>query len=199
MEACRLTPPEITSALRNRSSSRAIDPRPVEADKVAALIEALRWAPSSQNRQPWRLIVAAGEQARAGWDAALEPGNQGWAPRAPLKLVLLANPEEQPDHHGQQRCLIDGGLALHALLVQACAMGLNVRAMAGWDQDRVRAAFDIPHAYLVVALVAAGYPCPVEALPVEVQKKEARPRVRRDAREIVFQDRFGVSSADPGR
>jgi len=191
-----MTTPEITSALRNRSSSRAFDPRPVEPEKIAALIEAFRWAPSSQNKQSWRLIIARAEPARAAWDAALDPGNQSWAPRAPVKLVVLANSEEQPDHHGQQRCLIDGGLALHALLVQACAMGLNVRAMAGWNQEKVRAAFDIPDACLVVALVAAGYPGSVDALPADVQLKEARPRVRRDPEEIVFHDRFGVSSAE---
>ena len=190
-----MTTPDITSALRYRSSSRAFDPRPVEPEKIAALVEAFRWAPSSQNKQPWRLIVARTEQARAGWDTALDPGNQAWAPRAPLQLVVIANPEEQPDHHGQQRCLVDGGLALHALLVQACAMGLNVRAMAGWNQDKVRTTFDIPNSCLVVALVAAGYPCPVDALPAEVQQKEARARVRRDPTEIVFYDRFGASGA----
>ena len=177
--------PEVCEALRNRRSSRAIDPRPVEAKKIEALIEAFRWGPSSQNRQPWRLILAESAVARAGWDAALEPANQLWAPRAPLKIVVAGNPEEQASLHGQQRYLVDCGLALHALLVQACAMGLNVRAMAGWDEAKVRSALRIEDPYRVVALVAAGYPCAVEELPAEVQQKEQRPRSRKPRGEIV--------------
>jgi nitroreductase len=135
-------------------------------------------------------LIAETPAARAQWDAALEPANRLWATRAPVKLVLLGNPEEQPSVHGQERYLFDCGLALHGLLVQACAMGLAVRAMAGWNEDRARAAFDIPAPLRVVAFVAAGYPGNVEDFPVEVQQKEARPRVRKAPTELVIRDRF---------
>lgn len=179
---------EVVEALRNRRSSRAIDPRPVEREKIEALIEAFRWGPSSQNRQPWRLVFAESAAARAGWDAALDAVNQLWAPRAPVKIAVIGNPQEQETLHGEHGFLIDCGLALHGLLVQACAMGLNVRAIAGWDEARLRAGLRIPEPYRPVALVAAGYPCPVEDLPEELQKKERRPRVRKARHEIVFCD-----------
>jgi len=187
--------PDITGALRDRRSARSFDPRAVEPELIDALIEAIRWAPSSQNKQPWRLILVESKEAQAAWDAALDPGNQAWATRAPLKLVLVANADEQPDRDGQQRCLIDAGIALHALLVQACAMALNVRAMAGWNEQRVRDAFGLPTSYQVVALVAVGHPGRVEELPPEVQQKEARPRTRREATEIVLRNRFGVGAS----
>ena len=176
---------DLVEALRNRKSSRAIDPRPVEQEKIEALIEAFRWGPSSGNRQPWRLVFAESAEARAGWDAALDPANQLWAPRAPVKITVIGNPNEQEALHDQQRFLLDCGLALHALLVQACAMGLNVRAMAGWDESKVRSALRIEDPYRVVALVAAGYPCALEDLPPQVQQKEQRPRARKSRNEIV--------------
>lgn len=183
---------EITPALRNRFSARAFENRPVEREKIDSLIEAFRWGASSGNRQPWRLIFAESPEARAAWDKALGKGNQAWAPRAPVKIVVVGNSEEQPEMHGQQRFLVDCGIALGHLLVQASALGLNVRAMADWNEDEVRKDFAIPDPHRVVALVAAGYPGKVEDLPPEVQEKEARPRTRKPAEAFVFRDRFGA-------
>ncbi len=179
---------EVVEALRNRKSSRAIDPRPVERDKIDALIEAFRWSPSTHNKQPWRLLLAESATTRANWDAALDPVNQLWAPRAPVKLTIVGNPLEQEGWHGQHTYMLDCGLALQSLLVQACAMGLNVRALIGWNEQKVLAAHRIPPPYRVVALVVAGYPCPVSELPDSVQQKETRPRVRKSHDEIFFRD-----------
>ena len=47
----------IHELLKKRWSPRAFDERPVEADKLLSLFEAARWAPSSNNGQPWRFLV----------------------------------------------------------------------------------------------------------------------------------------------
>lgn len=181
---------ELIEALRSRRSARAIDPRPVESGKVEALVEAFRWGPSTHNRQPWRLVLAEEEPTRAAWDAALHATNRAWAARAPVKLTVLANPQEQQRWHDQDTYMLDCGLALQSLLIQACAMGLNVRAMIGWDEEKIRAAHRIAPPFRVVALVVAGYPCPVSDLAESVQQKELRPRVRKHREEIFFRDRL---------
>jgi nitroreductase len=182
---------QVVEALRARRSSRAIDPRPVEPEKIEALVEAFRWSPSTHNKQPWRLLLAESGETRAAWDAALDPLNQVWAPRAPLKLTVLADPREQEGWHGLPTYLLDCGLAVQSLLVQACAMGLNVRALIGWDEQKVLAAHRIPPPFRVVALVVAGYPCPVSELPETVRQKEMRQRVRKSREEIFFRDTLG--------
>jgi nitroreductase len=181
---------ELVDALRTRKSSRAIDPRPVEPEKIDALVEAFRWSPSSHNKQPWRLLIAESEAIRTAWDAALDPLNQLWAPRAPVKMTVIGHPHEQEAWHGQPSFLIDCGLAVQSLLVQACAMGLSVRALIGWDEQKVRTAHGIPDPFRVVALIAAGYPCPVGDLPESVQQKERRPRTRKAREEIFYRDRM---------
>ena len=72
-------------------------------------------------------------------------------------------------------------------------MGLNVRAMVGFDEARARAGFAIPAPFRVVVLVAAGFPGRIENLSPEVQEKERRPRVRKSISEIAFADRFGIA------
>lgn len=48
--------------LHRRWSPRAYDRRPVEPEKLRSLFEAARWAPSSNNEQPWRFLVATKER-----------------------------------------------------------------------------------------------------------------------------------------
>ena len=62
----------------------------LERAELSALLEAARWAPSSQNSQPWRFLVTRrSEGAHGRLFAALGPGNQAWAGAASA-LVLVA-------------------------------------------------------------------------------------------------------------
>lgn len=182
---------EILKPLRERRSERHFTQRPLEAHVIASLVEALRWAPSSNNRQPWRLILIQGGEAGAKFDDALSEGNKKWAPAAPLKIVLLGNPEEQPDRDGQNRWLLDCGLALENLLVQGCSMGLTTHAMQGWNEQKVLANFNVPKPFRVAALIAAGYRGRIEDLSEEVAAKDRAPRTRKASGEIAFTDTFG--------
>lgn len=48
----------IHDVMRRRWSPRAFDERPIEPEKLRSLFEAARWAPSSNNGQPWRFLVS---------------------------------------------------------------------------------------------------------------------------------------------
>jgi hypothetical protein len=85
------------------------------------LLEAFRWGPSSRNAQPWRIIVVRTPEAHQKFDEGLSANNQKWATQAPVKMVILRNPEEQPDRNGQSRWLLDVDLASVArLMVLLC-------------------------------------------------------------------------------
>lgn len=116
---------EIHPLLAQRRSPRAIDPnRPVPREVTQRLLEAARWAPSSGNSQPWRFVVVDAPDALARAREALHPGNQRWANRAPLLLLICANPQDDGDINGQPLYLFDCGLAAENLLLQGTAEGL---------------------------------------------------------------------------
>ncbi len=48
---------EVLEAIRGRRSCRRYDPRPVEREKLLAVVEAATWAPSPGNSQPWRFVI----------------------------------------------------------------------------------------------------------------------------------------------
>lgn len=68
----------VHSLLAERWSPRGFDQAHELADeRLTALLEAARWAPSAANSQPWRFGVARrGGEAHARLFAALAPGNQ---------------------------------------------------------------------------------------------------------------------------
>ena len=182
---------DILEVIRNRRSDRHFDGRAVAQQDIDLLIEAFRWAPSSSNKQPWRLIFATGKEAQAVYDDALSAGNKPWARAAPVKIVILGTPAEQPDRNGLHTWLLDCGLALENMLIQGYAMGMTIHAMAGYDEKKLLSGFGIPAPFRVAAVVAAGWRGRVEDLPEEVRVKDLNPRVRKSAGEFVFHDTFG--------
>ncbi len=184
---------DIHEVLRNRRSERHFDGRPLAQQHLDLLIEAFRWAPSSQNRQPWRLILAESPEARAGFDAALSESNRKWAPAAAAKFVVVGTAEEQPDRNGLNAWMLEAGIAIENMLIQGGAMGLTMHAMAGWDEQKLVQSFRIPPPFRVAALMVAGYPGRVEDLPEDVRAKDLAPRVRKAVGEIAFRDVFGAT------
>ena len=100
----------LIQVIGKRRSARAFDRLLLEpAEKIGLLLEAFGWGPSAFNRQPSGLIHAVSRDAHAAWDAALIEDNRLWATTAPLKLVVVGNPDEQPDEFGLQRWMLDCG------------------------------------------------------------------------------------------
>ncbi len=55
---------DILTAMQARKSTRAFLERDVEVEKIHAILDAARWAPSGVNMQPWRVAVVRGESKR---------------------------------------------------------------------------------------------------------------------------------------
>lgn len=82
---------EIAPLILNRWSARAMSGHSIPPDEFMPLFEAARWAASSRNNQPWRFRYATRDSD--DWDdffALLSDGNQPWAGRAALLVVILS-------------------------------------------------------------------------------------------------------------
>lgn len=78
---------------RARQSCRAYDEnRPVEQEKLDAVLEAARLAPSACNGQPYHLTVCHGETARAVAAATASMGMNKFAVQAPVLIVVSEMP-----------------------------------------------------------------------------------------------------------
>ncbi|HEV8328670.1 MAG TPA: nitroreductase family protein [Nitrospiraceae bacterium] len=183
----------IHDLLRQRWSPRAFDDRSIEPEKLLSLCEAARWAPSSNNEQPWRFIVA-NKDYETEWNrllACLVEGNRKWAYRAPVLILSVASLNFEDDSTPNRHAFHDTGMAVENLVLQATALGLSAHQMAGFDVEKARADLKIPSGYEPVAMIAVGYPGDLASLPDRLRQRELQPRSRRPISEWTFSGQWG--------
>ena len=188
----------IHDLLVRRWSPRAFDERPVESHTLRSLFEAARWAPSSNNEQPWRFITANRRDHEADWnrlfDCLLE-GNRRWAFRAPVLILSIASINFEDDGKSNRHAFHDTGLAAENLVLQATASGLAAHQMAGFDVEKARVDLKIPSGYEPVAMIAIGYPGDPAVLPERLRERELQSRSRRPIGEWTFLGQWGTPLA----
>jgi len=185
----------ILPEIRQRKSPLVFDEnKEVEKEKLDALIEAARWAPSCFNNQEWNYVfVGKNDDTRKGVEDALSLGN-GWAKKAPYIVAVGADPEKACKTNDLPYYAYDLGLSVMNLAIEAEHQGLRVHQMAGWDEKKVKKALGFPDNYRVVVVFALGYEADVkkmmDKLEERLKDKLARPRTRKEAGENFFFGKF---------
>lgn len=195
MEKPAETAHTIHELLQRRWSPRAYSERPVEPDKLASLFEAARWAPSSNNEQPWSFVMATKEEEAAYTRLfdCLKEGNRKWAFRAPVLMLSVARLTFEDDGTPNRHAFHDTGMAVFSLVVQATTLGLIVHQMAGFDVERARRDLRIPDGHDPVAMIAVGYPGDPAMLPDHLRRREFKARERKAIETFVFDGLWGAS------
>lgn len=190
IEKKAVTSVPINHQIASRWSGRAYNPeRPVEPEKIRALLEAARWAPSCFGDEPWRYIVCDKRGNRQSWQkafACLSEGNQSWAVNAPLLILVCASSvftgNGRPNRWGQY----DTGAASMNLCIQATELDLMVHQMGGYDADLARDSFNIPEQFISMAMMAIGYQLPEQELTEDMKERELADRHRSDLNSLFF-------------
>lgn len=177
----------IHDLLRRRWSPRAFSERKVEPEKLRSLFEAARWAPSSNNEQPWHFIVGTKDDPSAHdrLFQCLKEGNKKWVFRAPVLMLSIARVNFEDEGTPNRHAWHDTGMAVFSLVVQATALGLIVHQMAGFDIGKARRDLTIPDGYDPVAMIAVGYPGDPAILDDRLRQREFAPRERKPVTEFV--------------
>lgn len=172
--------------LADRWSPRAFDPDAVvETETLRTVLEAARWAPSANNSQPWRFIVARrGTAAFATIHDAMAGFNKEWADSA---AVLIVNIAETTDAEGRTRpwARYDLGQAVAHLTVQAQHEGLHTHQMGGFEAQAIHDAFELPDTQEVVSITTLGRLGDVDQLNEVLRERELAPRQRMELGEFV--------------
>jgi nitroreductase len=168
------------------SPRRFNDAHALAPEQVTALLEAARWAPSANNSQPWRFLVAnRGDAAFEQLFDLLMPGNKLWAGAASA-LIVVAAETHSADGKPNPYALYDTGQAVANLVAQAVHEGLSVHQMAGFDAAALVARFDLPGHLQPVVVVAVGEHDASAPLTEALAAREAAPRVRRPIEELLL-------------
>ena len=127
-----------------RQSCRSYDEaRSIEPDKLNAVLEAVRLAPSSCNGQPYHITVCQGQAAKAVAAATQGMGLNKFAPQAPVLLIISEEPYTKSAALGAKLKSndyrsIDIGIAAAYLTAEATAQGLSTCILGWLDDGRIR-------------------------------------------------------------
>jgi len=163
-----------------RQSCRSYDEtRPVEQEKLDAILEAGRLAPSACNGQPYHFTVCRGETAKAAAKLTMGMGMNKFAVQAPVMLVISEEDYVRSAaagakvKHNDYRSM-DIGIACAYLTAEATAQGLSTCILGWFDDEKVRALCGLTHP--VRLMITLGYAREDDPL---------RPKKRKPIQELV--------------
>ena len=152
-----------TELAMNRQSCRSYDAtRPVEEEKLRAVLESARLAPSACNGQPYHITVCRGEAAKAVAKLTVGMGGMNkFAAQAPVMLVVsempyVATAAFGAKHKNNDYRSMDIGLMAAHLCFEATAQGLGTCILGWFDDEKVREICDLKHP--VRLIITLGYP-----------------------------------------
>jgi nitroreductase len=174
----------------DRWSSRALSGEALPEEELLTLFEAARWAPSSGNSQPWRILYARRETAH--WPlffGLLNERNQEWCRNASALLVLTSRTAQEATGRPLVTHAYDTGAFWMSMALQGWLKGLVVHGMSGFDYARARAVLAIPEEFHVNAMAAVGKPGNPDDLPEHHRSREI-PSARKPIAESIQEGPF---------
>ena len=148
---------EYSELIATRYSVRAYRPDAVEDEKLQAVLEAARLAPTAANRQPIQLVVmhTAGREEEIG-----EIYHCSWFVQAPLVIAICAISSQawvrESDRFNAR--LIDAAIVADHLILAATNLGLGTCWVAAFNVKATRGVLHLPTEVEPVIFTPLGYP-----------------------------------------
>lgn len=139
---------------RERYSERNFAPTPLEPEKLQAILEAGRIAPTARNLQPQRTLVVQSAEGLTKIDRCTRCRFG-----APVVLVLtydMTVASHNPDvvDFG----IVDTSIAATHMMLQAAELGVHSCWVGLIDPSELRRQFDIPRTHRIISVMPLGYP-----------------------------------------
>jgi nitroreductase len=179
-----------------RTSPRSFTGQAIPDDVLFSMFEAARWAPSSSNVQPWRMIYA--KRDTPAWEPLFEtlmPFNQRWAGKASALVVFVSDLHMM---RGTEQVVsawhsFDTGAAWMSFALQAHMLGWATHGMGGFFNDKVRANLHVPDNFVIDAVIAVGKQGAADALPDDLKAREV-PTPRRALNETLMHGTWATAA-----
>ena len=138
-----------TEIAQNRQSCRSYDStREVEQEKLDAILNSARLAPSACNGQPYHITVCTGDAAQKVARATQSMGMNKFSTDAPVQLVISEEPYCRTAavgsklKHNDYRS-IDIGIVAAYITAEATAQGIDSCILGWFDNDKLKTICDL--------------------------------------------------------
>ena len=187
---------ELIQEIEVRRAKRALSEKKVPAEVVGRIMTAATYAPSCFNNQSWRFLVVLNEEELCKIHEALPDANY-WVKKASMVVAVATKPDLDCQLSDRRDyALFDCGLATENLVLQAVKEGLYAHPIAGFNPLKVKEKFSIPEDFIVITLVAVGYPGDDAFLNAKHKELEHSPRIRKPESEVICYNAWEFSDSD---
>ena len=169
-----------TDIALNRQSCRNYDPsRPVEQEKIDAILRSAILSPSACNGQPYHFTVCKNDFAKQVAAATMGMGMNKFAEKAPVMIVVSEKPYVKTAAFGAKLKgndyrSIDIGIAAAYLTAEATAQGLGTCILGWFDDQKIRSICGLDEPIRLV--ITLGY---------AAENDKLREKKRKDFTELV--------------
>ena len=168
-------------AIRRLRVVRTYADRPIEPEKLTAIVDAARHTGSSQNRQRWEFVLVT---ERATLRELSDVGRYAsHVPRAAAVIALVAPEASNP--RAALSITWDLGRAAQNIVLAAWALGVGSCPVTVYDHGLARKLFGYPDDHDCGYLIALGYPADRGDL-----ERPPRPGGRKTLEEVLHRERW---------
>jgi len=150
----------VLEAIHARQSIRAYQPRPIEPEKLEAILSAANRAASAANLQAYQIYVVRQPAAKQALAAAA--AGQQFLAAAPVVLVFAVDPARSAAKFGargeQVYCLQDACAAVGNAMLAAVELGLGSCWVDAVDETMAGKAAGVRPGHRAAVLLPIGYP-----------------------------------------
>ncbi|MDY6780455.1 MAG: nitroreductase family protein [Halobacteria archaeon] len=199
--------------IKTRRSVHDYDDGEVTDEELRKIFDAVRWAPSSYNLQPWEFLVvrddegqerlkecAYGQEHVTEASAAIvvfgnldrgahaeevfsDMAEKGYRDEESAEEMIERMEEEDPEGN-EEWAMQSTIMAAMTLMYAAWEIGLATCPMGGWDGDMINEEFDVPENYYPVLMLTLGHP------DEDGDELSRERKWRRDAEDMVHLEDF---------
>ena len=146
---------DVIKVINQRYSVRAYKPKPVEDEKLLAILNSARMAPTASNRQPFKIIVIHTEGRQ---EELLTIYSRPWFVQAPLILCVCGIPGEAwVRRDGRQYLFVDATIVMDHMILTAYNLHLGTCFIAAFDEMNARKVLSIPNEIEPILFTPLGY------------------------------------------
>lgn len=175
---------EVLETIKNRRSVLRFESTSIDDDKVEAILEAGRWAPSWINKQPWNFTVIKDQKTKEQLSDVVPTAFVQGLKESPFCIAVTVDATEDPFHFVE-----DGAAAAQNMALAAYSLGLHSSWIGVYDlknqrnsaESKVRQILGIPKDNRVIAI-----------LPIGHAKNDLPKKDRKPLKQIVYQEKFGM-------
>ena len=146
----------VLKEIKNRYSVRKYLEKDIEEEKLLAILEAARLAPSARNYQNWTFVVIKDKKRREKLAEICK--NQKFVAQAPISIAIVAHNLDYVMTGGTIGSVVDAAIAGEHIALQAVKLGLGTCWIGAFYQEEIKKFLNLPSNSKVICLLTVGYP-----------------------------------------